>query len=79
MFTRVVAEEGMARFFTIAPGIVETDMQKVIRSKDKRDFPLKDDFVEYKKRGIVKSAEQSAKEIADVIEFPDRYKTVIAF
>ncbi len=79
MFTRVAAEEGRARFFTIAPGIVETDMQKVIRSKDKSDFPLIDDFVEYQRSGIVKNAEQSAREIADVIEFPDRFKTVIAF
>ena len=36
------------RVYAVAPGIVDTDMQKAIRASDKEVFPMVDKFLEYK-------------------------------
>ena len=36
------------RAYSIAPGVIDTDMQTMIRSTDKTDFPMVDKFHEIK-------------------------------
>jgi benzil reductase ((S)-benzoin forming) len=60
MFSRVVAEEQKInkarkrfdfRIFSVAPGVVDTEMQGEIRTADKTDFSRLDDFINYKSSG----------------------------
>jgi NAD(P)-dependent dehydrogenase (short-subunit alcohol dehydrogenase family) len=48
------------RISSIAPGIVDTDMQAAIRLTDERDFPLHDQFVTLKEQGRLSSPEAVA-------------------
>ena len=45
---------------SIAPGVVDTEMQAVIRSQDSQDFPDIDNFIELKKSGSLRSADEVA-------------------
>ena len=54
MWTRCLAEEGASENISavsVAPGIVDTDMQRTIRSSTAGDFPLLDNFVGYHENG----------------------------
>ena len=54
MWTRCLAEEGASEnisAISVAPGIVDTDMQRTIRSSTAGDFPLLDNFVGYHENG----------------------------
>ncbi len=54
MWTKCVAEEGGDRNISalaIAPGIVDTDMQKTIRRADESDFPMLENFIDYYNKG----------------------------
>jgi benzil reductase ((S)-benzoin forming) len=57
MFSRMLAlEEGKERdlkSITIGPGVVDTRMQKIIRSSDQKDFPRVDQFRAFKEKGIL--------------------------
>jgi len=69
-FSSVVYEEQKEKQYpvgivSIAPGIIDTDMQAVIRSSDKKDFPSINRFTTYKEEGALSSpAETAAKLIA---------------
>ena len=39
---------GVLRAYSIAPGVIDTDMQATIRSASESDFPLKSKFIEIK-------------------------------
>lgn len=72
MFSKVLAEEQKsvkhpAKVVSLAPGVVETDMQRTIRSKNKVQFPNIDKFIELKEKGILSSAKQVGKTIAGAI------------
>ena len=75
MFSRTLAEENQSNLhvISVAPGVIETDMQKSIRGMDAKDFPRVNEFVQYKETGKLKTVEQSAKEIVRVIESPERF------
>ena len=45
---------------SIAPGIIDTDMQETIRSSSALAFPLLDRFIDYKEQGLLSSAEETA-------------------
>ncbi len=80
MFSKVLQEENSnVRVFSIAPGIVETDMQKVIRSLDRRKFPLIDNFVRLKEEGMLKSVDKCAREIVSILKNPDKFETIVSF
>ncbi len=64
------------RVFSIAPGVLDTDMQRKIRSAPKRDFSSKDRFVEMKKTGVLVPADTAAQALLKIIEQPDRYPDV---
>lgn len=64
-FSRVVAlEQGNTeypvRIVSMAPGIIDTGMQEKIRGSKEEAFPLLERFIDYKEKGLLSSAEQTA-------------------
>lgn len=83
MFSEVLQSEqplhspkNPVRAFSIAPGVVDTDMQRSIRATPKKDFASKDRFVEMKKSGVLVSADKTAQALLKIIDQPDRYTDV---
>ncbi|WP_262173563.1 SDR family NAD(P)-dependent oxidoreductase [Saccharococcus sp. Marseille-Q5394] len=75
-FSRVVSlEQEKAEYpvdvISIAPGIIDTGMQKTIRSSNAADFPLHDRFVDYKQQGQLSSAEETARKLISVMDRED--------
>lgn len=71
-FTRCVAKEQQkeafgARIVSLAPGIIDTDMQKEIRSTHKEDFTDLNKFIQYKKEGQLSQAQATANKIIDLL------------
>ena len=71
MHARALAEEGIdgVRAASVAPGIVDTDMQASIRETE--GFPLRDTFIGYKESGALSSPDDAAARILRLIESPD--------
>ena len=70
MWARCLAEEGKDDGITaisIAPGIVDTDMQKEIRSTDSENFPSLSSFVGYFKDGDLSEANDVAEKLLPLI------------
>jgi benzil reductase ((S)-benzoin forming) len=72
MLTRCVAleqerEDYPVKIISLAPGIIETNMQKAIRSTTEEQFPLRSKFVEFKEKGKLVDPEVSGKKISEVI------------
>ncbi|MBI2968099.1 MAG: SDR family NAD(P)-dependent oxidoreductase [Bacteroidetes bacterium] len=73
MMSRVIEEEQKHgfkypfRIYSIAPGIVETDMQEEIRKINPAEFSRVHEFIEWKKKGLLKSPAESAREIIALI------------
>ena len=70
MWARCLAEEGKKDGITaisIAPGIVNTDMQKEIRSADSEDFPSLSSFVGYYENGDLSDAKDVANKLLPLI------------
>lgn len=78
MFSKVMMEEKRPdlQVVSVAPGIIETDMQRSIRDLSRGQFPLVDNFVAYKSTGSLKTPDQSAKEIVNIIEDPSAYEVI---
>ncbi|MER2089584.1 MAG: SDR family NAD(P)-dependent oxidoreductase [Sporosarcina sp.] len=79
-FSRVVAlEQQNAKYpvdiVSIAPGIIDTDMQETIRGSKEEAFPLLEKFIDYKEKGLLSSAEQTAGKLITFMENVD-FKTV---
>jgi len=62
------------RVVSIAPGIVDTEMQTIIRKQTKETFPLVDRFVQYKETGSLWTANFVAKHIVQLFEDEDFWK-----
>jgi benzil reductase ((S)-benzoin forming) len=65
MFTRCVAlEQASERYpvkiIAIGPGIVDTDMQSLLRGKSEEDFPMKPKFIKLKESGKLSEPGNSA-------------------
>ena len=70
MWTRCLAEEGEGENISalaIAPGIVDTGMQKEIRQADKSSFPLLQNFIDYHKNGELTNPDDVAKKLLPYI------------
>lgn len=65
------------KVFSIAPGIVDTNMQQQVRSADPKDFPHLEKFIGYKTKGQLTSTEVVAKKILEVVDKPEGYKDVL--
>ncbi|NYF25229.1 SDR family NAD(P)-dependent oxidoreductase [Sporosarcina sp. JAI121] len=79
-FSRVVVlEQQNAKYpvdiVSIAPGIIDTDMQETIRGSKEEAFPLLEKFIDYKEKGLLSSAEQTAGKLITFMENVD-FKTV---
>ena len=48
-------KESGLRAYSVAPGIIDTEMQAMIRGSDESDFPMKEKFVELKERDAFSS------------------------
>ncbi len=80
MFSRVADEELRKqgfRVFSLAPGIVDTDMQSEIRHADERDFPALDRFATYKSEGLLSTPEEVAEKIFHLIQHPDLFADTV--
>lgn len=72
-FSRVVALEQKSvanpvDIVSIAPGIIDTGMQEVIRSSEEETFPLLQQFVDYKEQGLLSSAKETAQKLIMFME-----------
>ena len=67
MFFDVLAAESagasQVRITQIDPGVLDTGMQKAIRSAERSDMPARDDFIRLKKEGKLRDPEDVASEI----------------
>ena len=75
-FTRCVALEqeklaNGARVCSLAPGVIDTDMQVQLRSADPRRFPDMGNFVGMKDRGILSSPADAAARVIAFLRRPD--------
>lgn len=80
MFTKVAAKESKdpkLRYFSVAPGIIDTQMQDEIRQANSVDFPQIERFKNYKKNGDLSSPEAVAAKIVYLLENEDRFQDVI--
>ena len=70
MLSRVIAEENHKnlRVFSIHPGIVDTNMQKIIRGADKDLFPLLSKFTAYHSKKQLETTNIAAKKIYYIIQ-----------
>ncbi|MCR9081399.1 MAG: SDR family NAD(P)-dependent oxidoreductase [Cyclobacteriaceae bacterium] len=79
MFTMVADKESGAsdfRFFSLAPGIVDTDMQEEIRKAAESDFPELQKFLEFKEQGELVKAEEVARKIEYLLSNPEEFQDV---
>lgn len=65
------------RIASIAPGVVDTNMQQNIRSADADKFPLVQNFIGLKDKNQLQSAEDTAKRIADMIAADDYGRQIL--
>lgn len=82
MFSKVLQEESNIdktniKVLSIAPGIIDTEMQQQIRNTDSQNFSNLNRFVEYKKNGDLASAEDTAIKIIRFINEPNLSKNVV--
>ena len=75
-FTRCVALEESARpngakLCSLAPGIIDTEMQTYLRNTDPADFPGHATFVAYKENGDLLTPEAAAKRVLDYLARAD--------
>jgi NAD(P)-dependent dehydrogenase (short-subunit alcohol dehydrogenase family) len=67
-----------ARIVSLAPGVIDTDMQVQLRSADSSGFPDKSIFVALKEQGQLASPAQAARAVVDFLHRPDFGNEVIA-
>jgi len=70
MWARCLAEEGDSENISalaIAPGIVDTGMQKEIRQADESSFPLLQNFIDYYKNGELTNPDDVAQKLLPYI------------
>ena len=83
MFARVIADEQQdvktnpAKVFSVAPGVVDTEMQDEIREVEPENFRELDKFVQLKKNGQLTQPEDVGKKYADIMLHPDKYPEML--
>jgi benzil reductase ((S)-benzoin forming) len=78
MFARVVEDEQQdfdnpVKVYSIAPGVVDTEMQDEIREVDPENFRELDRFVKLKKDGQLVNPKDVGKKFVDIMEHPENY------
>lgn len=82
MLSQVIAAEqairgDRLRIFSLAPGVVDTDMQEKIRNTNAEQFSGVEKFVQYKKNSELSSPEKVAAKIMVLLENPHKFKDVM--
>ncbi len=84
MFTSVASQEqnnkyleNGIKFFSIAPGIVNTKMQDEIRELDESRFKDINRFINYKKENQLSDSEEVASKLIRLMENSDNYKDAL--
>ena len=67
-----------ARIISLAPGVIDTDMQVQLRGADPVAFPDQQRFAGLKSGGLLDTPESAAAKVVAYLERPDFGKTVIA-
>jgi benzil reductase ((S)-benzoin forming) len=75
-FTRCVALEEAdkpngAKLCSLAPGVIDTDMQIQLRSADASQFPDIGNFIGMKEQGVLSSPSEAAARVLAVLARPD--------
>ena len=75
-FSRCVALEEAGRpngasICSLAPGVIDTDMQVQLRSADSKRFPDIDNFIELKDKGALASPQDAAARVLAMLARPD--------
>jgi NAD(P)-dependent dehydrogenase (short-subunit alcohol dehydrogenase family) len=60
-----------AKVVSLAPGIIDTDMQQRLRSADPALFPERERFVQFKAQGLLDTPAQAAAKILRILQRPD--------
>jgi NAD(P)-dependent dehydrogenase (short-subunit alcohol dehydrogenase family) len=60
-----------ARVLSLAPGVIDTDMQVQLRSADAQAFPDRDRFVALQREGQLTSADAAAARVLACLARPD--------
>ncbi len=60
------------RVYVVSPGVIDTDMQKEIRSAEPEDFSSHRNFVSLKKNGELFSTEEAADRLLNLLQLPYR-------
>lgn len=60
-----------ARLVSLAPGVIDTDMQVQLRGGDPAGFPDRDRFVELQRQGQLSSPEEAAQRVLAWLDRPD--------
>ncbi|TXK78367.1 (S)-benzoin forming benzil reductase [Paenibacillus sp. N3.4] len=73
MLTRCVgleqqAEQHPVEIYAVAPGVVDTDMQRDIRAAAEEDFPQVRRFVQLKEKGELQTPEETAKQLLRLLQ-----------
>ncbi|CAH1232093.1 Benzil reductase ((S)-benzoin forming) [Paenibacillus allorhizoplanae] len=73
MLTRCVGVEQLKQphpvlICSVAPGVVDTDMQREIRAASEEDFPQVERFVQLKEQGELRSPEDTAKQLLHLLQ-----------
>jgi benzil reductase ((S)-benzoin forming) len=81
MLSRVAAEEcaidgNGIRIHAVAPGVVDTGMQTLIRGADEKQFSNLQRFRDLQSEGQLSSPEEVAEKLAMVIENPEKFEEV---
>lgn len=80
MFSKVAAEEMKEKdikVYSLAPGIVDTEMQGDIRKSDKEDFPALERFKDYKNEGRLSTPKEVAEKIIYLLSNPKNFADVV--
>ncbi len=82
MMSRVASREQMDAqhpidVLAIAPGVVETEMQKQLRESEESEFSSRQKFIELHRDGLLYPPEAVAKEFVDLINKPERIEDVV--
>ena len=65
------------RFFALAPGVVDTEMQTAIRESSKASFSALEKFIDLKEKGQLSSPSETAEKIMYLLRHPAEFEEVI--
>ncbi|MHA7130208.1 SDR family NAD(P)-dependent oxidoreductase [Algoriphagus namhaensis] len=78
MLSEVLDKENHAhtRVFSLAPGVVDTEMQVDLRSASEEDFPKRKVFSDLKSSGKLSSPEEAAAKVKYLLDHPEKFEEV---